>query len=373
MTRERAYPRHVRRLLLLALVLAASCASTEGTGPGGSVPRLPERGTVVFLGDSITRQGDYLVFMESHLRRRHPGWRGRLVNAGARGETVARARARIAGDVAPLGPALVVVLLGMNDGGQRGLDRPRLALYVHGLERLVDELRRIGAEVVLATPTAVTPVSSPNNRMLAAMAAEVHALGRRKAAGVIDLHHPFRRLLARCGASRCPRLMADALHPGPAGHLVLADLLLARLHPCRAAPESTIQIDLAGRRAAGVSIAVPETNVYVPPEARPALDLLAPPRRAAFLGEQRLVLGGLEQRASLRVGPCCKKSGPVVELGTYTPAELRRGISLDREGTPWVERAGRLFRLLRERAGAAELAPLAGRPGRYWVELNFSP
>lgn len=362
----------MRRLLPLALALAAGCASIGASSSGAEVPPLPGRGAVVFLGDSITWQGDFLVFMESHLRRRHPGWRGRLVNAGARGETVPRARARVAREIAPLGPALVVVLLGMNDGGRRGLDRPRLALYADGMERLVDELRRVGAEVVLATPTAVAPVSSPHNRMLAAMAAEVQALGRRKAAGVIDLHHPFRRLLARCG-SGCPGLMDDALHPGPAGHLVLADLLLARLHPCRPAPESTIRIDLAGRRPAGVSVAVPGTNVYVPEEARGALALLPPQRRAAFLGEQRLVLEGMERPASLRVGPCCKRSGPVVELGTFSPAELRRGIPLDREGTPWVARAARLFRRLREHAGAAALARLAGRPRRYWVELNFSP
>jgi len=363
----------VRQLIPLALALAAGCASTGAPGPGAAVPPLPDRRTVVFLGDSITRQGDFLIFMESHLRRRHPGWRGRLVNAGARGETVPRARARIGRDIAPLGPALVVVLLGMNDGGQRGLDRGRLALYVDGMERLVDELRRSGAEVVLATPTAVTPVSSPYNRMLAAMAAELVALGRRANIGVIDLHHPFRRVLARCGSTRCSQLMQDALHPGPAGHLLLADLLMARLHPCRVAPEATIRIDLAGRRAAGVSIAVPGTNVHVPAEARPALALLEPSRRAAFLGEQRLVLEGLERRASLRVGPCCKKAGRVVELGTFTPAELREGISLDRDGTPWVEQAARLYRLLRQRARVPELSGLVGRPGRYWVELNFSP
>jgi acyl-CoA thioesterase-1 len=316
------------------------------------MPALPSRGTVVFLGDSITWHNHFLVFIESHLRRVHPGRELRLVNRGARGETVPRALVRLE-QVVALRPALVVVWLGMNDGGYRGLDRPRLARFRDGIDRLVTRLRRrTSAHLVLVTPTAVAPPDARYNRMLAAMTETLEELGRSRGVAVIDLFRPFRRLLARAPGE----LMADATHPGPAGHLLLADLLLRQLDPaCPGANPGVVRVDLsASASAPSTTVTVVGRGVFVPEAARPALRLLPAARRRLLLGEQRLVVTGAKGDDTIELAARGRS------LGTFGAAQLARGVELGSlAGAPWVEEAVQLHRLLQLGQSSAELPATA--------------
>jgi lysophospholipase L1-like esterase len=197
---------------------------------------LPAGATVLFLGDSITWHNHYCAFIESHFTLRHPGLRLRFVNRGMRGDTAGGALDRLERDVLPHDPDVVVVLLGMNDGGQKGYRRALLRRYLENMERLVAALReRTRARVVLATSTCVDPAGGGTrgyNRMLGAMAGGLVGLGRKLRVPVINLFEIFSNRLAEARAAAPPvELMQDAIHPGPAGHLVIAHAMLRRFDP----------------------------------------------------------------------------------------------------------------------------------------------
>jgi lysophospholipase L1-like esterase len=329
-----------RALSLLAALplLGVTCqqsAPRRPLPPPAPVPALPAEGTVLFLGDSITWQNLFPMIIESAARRRMPARRRRFVNRGVRGDTAGRALARLERDVAPFDPALVVVLLGMNDGGYRGLHPGRLRRYRRDMDRLVTWLQeRTRARVVLVTSTAVLP-GSPGleryNEMLGAMARELVGLGRRRGVPVIDLFTYFEDKLARAAQADPPvALMADPVHPGPAGHLLIAEYLLRFLDP-RPPPAPPLAAAQEARLRTGerVELIHDQQNVFVPPAARSAWSLLAPRRR---IGSRPLHLPGLARPLRLVVG------GRVV--ATLSPAALARGVDLDCiESAPWVAAA----------------------------------
>jgi lysophospholipase L1-like esterase len=217
-------------------VLVAACHAPvkETAGPPVAAPALtslPAGSTVLFLGDSITWHNHYVAYIESFFALRHPGLRLQFVNRGMRSDTTAGALDRLDRDVVPHAPEVVVVLLGMNDGGHRGYRSTLLRAYLDNMEALVRALReKTRAHIVLVTSTCVEPIDDRKrayNRMLGAMARGLVDLGRRLGVPVEDLFSEFSSRLAES-----PRgLMDDPLHPGPAGHLLIAHLLLTRFDP----------------------------------------------------------------------------------------------------------------------------------------------
>jgi acyl-CoA thioesterase-1 len=204
----------MRWMLVIVGLLAAE--------PAAAVT-LPERGNVVFLGDSITWQNLYVGYVEAFLVRAFPERQLTMINHGVRGDTVADVLARVDDDVVPHDPALVVIMLGMNDGGFGPPSGILLSRYLRGMERLIEALRaRTKAQLLLMTPTCVTPIDADHrtyNEMLAVMSRELIVLGTKHRVEVLDVHTRF-------VADFRPELMADPLHPGPKGHALVARWLL---------------------------------------------------------------------------------------------------------------------------------------------------
>ncbi len=257
----------LRRIFVVAwLWTVAGCPRVAPPSrPAPPAASLPPNGTVVLLGDSTTWHDIYPALLAGELQRRYPDRRLRFVNRGARGDTVPKALARLERDVLAERPAMVIVLLGINDGGYGPPNRHLLARYRANMTTLVRRLRqgkvaaacdapRPGAagdpgascgtgaavsvsRVVLVTTTCVRPDSWQRrayNRMLAQMAGELRSLGGELQVPVIDLFRHFHQLVVRGEAAR-PRvtLMADANHPNAAGYRVVAEYLLRHLAPPR--------------------------------------------------------------------------------------------------------------------------------------------
>ena len=96
----------------------AACATTAY----GQQFALKDGDTVVFYGDSITAQRLYTRDVEDFVLTRYPTLHIHFVNAGVPGDTVNGGYAgtmaeRVQRDVAPFHPAMITVMLGMNDGG----------------------------------------------------------------------------------------------------------------------------------------------------------------------------------------------------------------------------------------------------------------
>ncbi|MGA8780713.1 MAG: GDSL-type esterase/lipase family protein, partial [Terracidiphilus sp.] len=102
----------------IASILLALCAPVIAAQPFA----LKDGETVVFYGDSITAQRLYTKDVEEFVLTRYPQLHVKFVNAGVPGDTAAGGYAgtmaeRVARDVAPYGPGMITVMLGMNDGG----------------------------------------------------------------------------------------------------------------------------------------------------------------------------------------------------------------------------------------------------------------
>jgi acyl-CoA thioesterase I len=189
--------------------------------------------TIVFLGDSITEGRIGASYVERV--RAQLGETAHVINAGVNGDTVVNLRRRVARDVAPHRPDIVVVMVGLNDigtvyarpfqrayyqllkGNQQALT---LRHFVAGYRDLLHELRRqTTAQIVLSTPTTLTEQpDKPVQPIVDAYAVVVWALANQEGLHVIDVRSAFRHAI-----SADPR-------PGPDYQLerALSDMLAIR-------------------------------------------------------------------------------------------------------------------------------------------------
>jgi lysophospholipase L1-like esterase len=197
---------------------------------------------VVFYGDSITDQRLYTTFVETYVRTRfpnlnvkftHSGWGGDRVSGGGGGLV----ETRLYRDVAPYRPTVVTIMLGMNDARYRAFDEDLFKAYSGGFQKLVTMIRALAPGVritairpspydeVTRTPTfpgGYNPVLVKYGDFLAQYAAEEQMT-------VADLNGPVVRMLEKAkisNAAGASNIIPDRVHPGAAGHLIMAGALL---------------------------------------------------------------------------------------------------------------------------------------------------
>ncbi len=193
-------------LLCLALFLGAC-----GRESIDAVRNLNSKGeTLICFGDSLTegvgasRGEDYPSVLARELGRP-------VINAGRRGDTTAKALARLADDVLERNPRLVVVLLGGNDF----LRQIPLAETRKKLEEIVRGIQTRGAIVVLAGLKLglFTDEYSP---MFQEVASEY---------GAVYAPQVLKDILSDS------RLKSDAIHPNAAGYRLIAARLAEKIIP----------------------------------------------------------------------------------------------------------------------------------------------
>jgi len=211
------------------------------------VPRLKLRSgeTIVFAGDSITDSGrlqfpplgsGYVYFFHNLLLATHPEVRVNVVNAGVSGNTVLDLKSRWEDDVLSHNPDWVSVLIGINDvhrhlAGEPGLDpESYYRNYREILEMTRERLR--GVKLILLSPFYISRATAADGfrarvlRLLPEYIARVRRLSEEFGAIFIDLYSLFQELLKY----REPTVYApEAVHPTPAGHLVIALAILRAL------------------------------------------------------------------------------------------------------------------------------------------------
>ena len=314
-------------------------ATTPGLPFRRMLAGLPEEALFVFLGDSITEQNLFTLYVELYMRSRWQAQRFRFVNAGWGGHCAGDGLGRVDRDVLARNPSVVFVAFGMNDGGYRR-DQALLRQYERDLEALVRRLRGAGAAVAVLTPTPVDEERAPQlgpiryNDTLERLGAIACQVAARTGAYAVDLFHPVLRAhrlakSARPGFSFIP----DGVHPDPVGHLVMAYELLAGLDMVTPAASTTVDAAcgqalvtsgcrIDGLQADGASVRmslVADTPPFpVPAEARGA-NALVPWEKE--LGHNNLQVVGLAP------GRYAVYSGPD-PLGSFTDAELKAGVAI---------------------------------------------
>ncbi len=343
------------KLLTLILLCGLAAARAQETAPGFA---LHDGDRVVFYGDSITQNGGYTRLVEAYARSRFPAWDLRFYNAGVGGDTTKGGGSgdvglRLERDVISLKPTVVTIMLGMNDGGYRKLDAATLTGFTERLRAMVVKLKAAlpGVRIYLIRTSpfddlARAPDFDPGyDETLRQLGEAVTAIGREQQLEVIDFGQAVNdgiRAVAKDSRGLARQILPDRVHPGPAGHLIMAATLLRAWH----APALVARVQLDAQ--AGKLVNAERTQVTalsIAPgkiewsELDEALSLplnwtdgdteLAQMAGARLesLDDEPLVITGLPAgRYEVRIDD--------EQIGTFNAGELAGGVNLARENTP---------------------------------------
>lgn len=240
---------HAAILVVLQFVLGFA---TLGHAQTGFYLKAEDR--VVFYGDSITQQAYYPAFVETYVTTHYPQLNVRFIDSGWAGDRVdggfgGAIDQRLARDVIAYRPTVVTVMLGMNDGRYQKFDPALFATYCRGYRHLLDSLQ--------SAPSPFDDVTWPPqfeggyNSVLIRYGQYVHELAEQRHFSFVDMNAPLVATLRKANATNhalAQKIIDGRIHPGEAGHLIMAEALLKSWH---ASPVvSTVEIDAKRGRVA---------------------------------------------------------------------------------------------------------------------------
>ena len=228
-------------------VIAQRCAAQQ--------PVFAQGDSVVFTGNSITMNGEFHHQIALFYATRFPDQKINVFNSGIGGNASADILRRMSYDVLNHRPSWTVLMLGMNDVNRdlympgrvkdaevRKGEKRQIAIYKKNVLRIIDTLLSVNSRIILQTPTiydqtAVLPALNLKGRndLLGVYSKFVKRTARRYALQVID----YRTILTQVNkrmqkADRSSTIIgADRVHPGPAGHFVMAYQFLKAINASR--------------------------------------------------------------------------------------------------------------------------------------------
>lgn len=354
-------------LLRVCLLLAASAAALW------CQPFYLHNGDrVVFYGDSITDQRLYTTFVETYVVTRfpdmnvtfvHSGWGGDRVTGGGGGNI----DLRLQRDVLPYKPTVVTIMLGMNDGGYKPFDQGTFDTFSKGYEHIIDALRKAdpGVRITVIKPSPYDDVTqAPKfeggyNAVLVKYGDYLHELAGKDHLDFADLNTSVSAELKKAleiDAGNAPKLIPDRVHPGPAGHLLMAEALLKDWHA--PALVSSVEIDAAaGRLTKAENTRVTNVKKLFWTEQDSALplpidykdNLVSLAAKASGIADaldrEMLKVTGLDAgRYALKIDG--------EEIASFDAGELARGVNLAHYATPMMKQALEVHQLTLQRANA---------------------
>lgn len=215
--------------------------------------------TILFLGNSITYAGSFITDIEACYILWHPQQKIEFINLGLPSETVSGLsepghaggrfprpdlHERLHRILAEIKPDLIFACYGMNDGIYMPFDEERFQKYKDGMNWLHDTLVKTGARVIILTPPVFDELRGANTGYAHVLDKYTDwLLAQRKAAKweVADIHYPMKKYLeahrkvdAAFGIDGFA-LAADGVHPGDAGHWLMAKQILIYVDEKKAA------------------------------------------------------------------------------------------------------------------------------------------
>ncbi|WPJ94206.1 GDSL-type esterase/lipase family protein [Coraliomargarita algicola] len=329
---------------------------------------------VVFYGDSITDQRLYTTFTETFVVTRfpdrvidfvHSGWGGDRVGGGGGG----RIDTRLERDVFAYDPTVMTIMLGMNDGGYRAFEQGIFDTYVNGMSAIVDkvvaQIPDIRMTLIQPSPyddvTREPKFAGGYNAVLLRFSEAVQEIAEVKQQNVANLNAPLVAMLERAKASNpelASKIIRDRVHPGPAGHLIMAEQLLKSWNA--PAVVSVVEIDAtAGKLNQADNTDISGLNVGSEQLEWTQLDHALPMpvdlsnAETALAVESSDFVEALNQQI-IRVtglqaeGYALQVDGK--EIGRFSPDELNIGVNLAMLNTPMSQQAATVHKLTIERA-----------------------
>jgi lysophospholipase L1-like esterase len=353
-------------LLLLAVALGLASAALAQSNFF-----LKNDDRVVFYGDSITDQRLYTTFVETYVVTRFPHLKIWFVHSGVGGDRVSGGGAgpidvRLPRDVIAYKPTVMTIMLGMNDGSSRGWDDAIFRTYAGGYQHIIDTMKRAlpGIRITLIQPSPYDDVTHPTNiddgynSVLVRYGQFVKELGEREHLLVADLNTPVVSMLEKTkaeDADLAQKIIPDRVHPGPGGHLIMAEALLKAWNA--PATVAAVEIDAAARRLvradnakitalqAGSSLSWSETDSALPMpldlnDKVVALCIHSSDFLAALDQEPLKVTGLTSAHYALKIDG--------EKVGDFTQEQLQEGINLTTLPTPMAKQAAKVHDLTRK-------------------------
>jgi lysophospholipase L1-like esterase len=241
--------------LLLGLTFAGACTQQAGLRPGDNV---------AVIGDSITEQRIYSVFIEDYLLMCQPAANLQATQFGWSGETAQGFLSRMANDCLPFHPTVATISYGMNDGRYSPQTPDKAKSYHDNLTAIVGQLKQAGVrQIVVGSPNCVDsdafrrkdPTQAPMyNQTLADERDIAKAVAGEQHVAFADIYDPMIDIMAKAKEKygHTYNLAGnDGIHPDRNGHLVMAYTFLKALG-CNG-DIGTITIDLAAGKATASS------------------------------------------------------------------------------------------------------------------------
>ncbi len=235
---------------------------TEAGGTGSTEEELLDAPVeadtyVAFLGDSITRDGTYISYIDAFLKTRFPDKKINLINAGKDGDRALDGFDRLKEDVIGKKATKVFICFGMNDAarvwypnvGSAAQKAASIANAQENLEKIVVELNKNGiTDITLITPPTyddrTTYVAKDAagalvqnflgfGDALAKVSANVEALAKKYDIKFIDINSITDDILDRAetaGEGKEEIIKYDRIHPNQRGHFVIAAAIIEAMY-----------------------------------------------------------------------------------------------------------------------------------------------
>ena len=208
---------------------------------------------IVFLGNSITYAGNYITDIEAYFITHYPNKAYEFINMGLPSETVSGLsepghadgkfprpdlHERLDRVLALTKPDLVFICYGMNDGIYLPLNEARFQKFKDGLTDVHHKVAQTGAGIIHLTPPYYDELKGGNKGYEATLDKYTDwVLQQQQTAGwkVIDIHYPAKRFteahrkVDSAFGIAAFALAADGVHPGDAGHWIMAKQVLLYL------------------------------------------------------------------------------------------------------------------------------------------------
>jgi lysophospholipase L1-like esterase len=238
------------QLLSFVLILSAqtraqstaqTAAETSPQSPALSPFRSGEK--VIFIGNSITEAGYYESYIWLYYMLHFPDRRITVINGGIGGERAKNIAERLDDDVVARKPTTVCLTFGMNDTGYYEFGwanadsaaKTRVDESEHYFNLIRKKLNTLPAKKIMITSSPYDEtVKNPKNYFPKKSIAmdSVSAFQKRAAAadhwGFVDFFHPMTAITLKWQQKDSAFTLtgSDRIHPGNAGHFVMAWLFL---------------------------------------------------------------------------------------------------------------------------------------------------
>ncbi|MFK7850482.1 MAG: SGNH/GDSL hydrolase family protein [Akkermansiaceae bacterium] len=227
------------------LPLLCSVLLLNSTAVRASEKLLQKSEKILFLGDSITQAGTYVVDFDAWLVNRFPEKRFTVINAGVSSETISGLSEenhaggrfprpclfeRLERVLAKTKPDLIIACYGMNCGIYKQLDEQRFARFRDGILRLRAAAQQYGAEIVHVTPPIFDHHGKQGFDYDQVLKAYAKWLTQQRENGwhVADLHSEMRAKIDQA-KKEDPKftVQKDRVHPNKDGHWMMAQCLIS--------------------------------------------------------------------------------------------------------------------------------------------------